>query len=258
MGTFLDLVKKGDKFKTNEGYEIEVLEYQSYDKVKVRFNEEVDCVKYFTLKNILRGYAKNPYHPVVRGVGFIGEGPHKSKVQGNSKKTTPEYVHWSSMMTRSYYEEYHRRFPTYIGCSVNEQWYNFQEFAEWCQWQRGHNMGYVLDKDVLVQGNKVYGPETCVFIPPELNSIIVTQVKPGKGTPAGISFQTGTQKYLVSCAIDGKNKNLGRYKCADEAFSIYKKFKENLVKERAEKYKDALDPRAYQAFMNYTVPETTL
>jgi hypothetical protein len=258
VGTFLTTVKAGDKFRTNEGYEIEVLEYQSYDKVKVRFTEEDNCVKYFTLKNILRGSPKNPYHPVVRGKGFIGEGPHKSKVRGNSSKTTAEYVHWSSMMTRSYYEEYHRRFPTYIGCSVEEQWYNFQEFGEWCQWQPGFNMGYVLDKDIILQGNKVYGPETCVFIPPELNSIIVTQVKPGKTVPAGISFQNGCQKYIVSCAIDGKNKNLGRFACPDEAFKVYKSFKEDLVKERAEKYKDTLDVRAYQAFMNFTVPEMAL
>lgn len=258
MGTFLTVVKKGDKFITSEGYEIEVLAYESYDKVKVKFTGQENCVKYFTLKNILKGSAKNPYHPLVRGVGFIGEGPHKSKVQGDSKRSTPEYVHWSSMMTRSYYEDYHRRFPTYIGCSVDQQWYNFQEFAEWCQWQIGHNMGYVLDKDVLVQANKVYGPETCVFVPPELNSIIVTQLKPGKGTPAGISFQNGCGKFIVSCAIDGKNKNLGRYTCPTEAFAVYKEFKENLVKEKVQKYQDSIDPRAFQAFMNYTVPETTL
>lgn len=257
MGTFLTSVKVGDRFSTNEGYNIEVLEYQAYNKVRVKFLEE-DCERLVAVKEILKGNIKNPFHPVVRGVGFFGIGPHRSKVLGDSTKTTSEYVHWSSMLTRSYYDGYHKRFPTYVGCSVDEQWHNFQEFAEWCQWQPGHNMGYVLDKDVLVQGNKVYGPETCVFVPPELNSIIVTQVKPGKGTPAGISFQTSYQKYIVSCAINGKNKNLGRYKCATEAFAVYKEFKECLVKERAEKYKDVLDERAYQAFMNYTVPETTL
>lgn len=257
MGVFSTCIKAGDRFQTNEGYTIEVLEYQAYNKVKVKFLEE-DCVKFCAMKEILKGNIKNPFHPVVRRVGFFGVGPHRSKVVGDSTKTTSEYVHWSSMLTRSYYEGYHERFPTYIGCSVNEQWHNFQEFAEWCQWQQGHNMGYVLDKDVLFQGNKEYGPETCVFVPPELNSIIVTQVKPGKNVPAGISFQNSCKKYIVSCAINGKNKNLGRFTCPDEAFKVYKSFKEDLVKERAEKYKDTLDVRAYQAFMNFTVPEMAL
>lgn len=251
-------INVGDKFQTYQGCELEVVKYDYYNKITVKFNDFAGHEKVVAAKELLKGSIKNPFHPDVRGVGFFGVGPYKSKVVGDSKKSTSEYVHWSSMLTRSYYEGYHERFPTYIGCSVDEQWHNFQEFAEWCQWQPGHNMGYVLDKDVLIQGNKIYSPETCVFVPPELNSIIVTQVKPGKGTPAGISFQNGCGKYIVSCAIEGKNKNLGRYKCATEAFGVYKKFKENLVKERVEKYKDVLDERAYQAFMNYTVPETTL
>ena len=255
MGTFLTNIKAGDRYETTQGCVVEVLKYEAYNRITVKFLDYAGHEKVTANKELLSGMVKNPFHPQVRGIGFFGVGPYKAK---NGKDTTPEYVHWSSMLTRSYYEEYHKRFPTYIGCSVDEQWHNFQEFAEWCQWQPGHNMGHVLDKDVLVQGNKVYGPETCVFVPPELNSIIVTQVKPGKGTPAGISYQNSYGRYIVSCAVDGKNKNLGRYKCATEAFGVYKEFKENLVKERAEKYKDVLDERAYQAFMNYTVPETTL
>lgn len=255
MGTFLTTIKPGDRFETTQGCTVEVLKYEAYNKITVKFLDYAGHVKVTANKELLSGMVKNPFHPQVRGVGFFGDGPHKARI---GKDTTPEYVHWSSMLTRSYYEGYHERFPTYIGCSVNEQWHNFQEFAEWCQWQPGHNMGYVLDKDILFQGNKEYGPETCVFVPTELNSIIVTQVKPGKPVPAGISFQNGCKRYIVSCAINGKNKNLGRFTCPDEAFKVYKSFKEELVKERAEKYKDTLDVRAYQAFMNFTVPEMAL
>jgi hypothetical protein len=246
-------VKVGDKFTTNEGYEIEVIEYDVYKRVKIRFNTEFPSEKYVAVKEILKGNIKNPYHVTVRGVGFWGVGPYTSKVQGNPYKSTKEYVHWSSMLTRCYTETYQERFPTYIGCSVDRQWHNYQEFAEWCNWQIGFNEGYVLDKDILIKGNKVYSPETCVLVPPELNSLVVTQVKPGKDVPAGISFQTSSQKYIVSCAIDGKNKNLGRYKCPEEAFAVYKGFKENLIRERAEKYKDKMDIRAYHALTNYVI-----
>ena len=251
-------VEKGQVYLTNEGYRVEIVECKSFKEVLIKFLEEDNLTKWVSAKEILNGRIKNPYHRGVRGVGFFGAGPFVSKMKEDSKKSTKEYVHWSSMLTRCYTEEYQLRFPTYIGCLVDEQWHNYQEFAEWCQWQVGFDSGYVLDKDILVKGNKVYSPETCAFIPAELNNLVVTQVKLGKGVPAGISFQNGCQKYIVSCAIDGKNKNLGRYKCPQQAFAVYKEFKENLVRERAEKYKDNLDYRAYHAFMNFKVSEIVL
>lgn len=251
MGKLSTKIKAGDIYPTNEGYQLEVLEYQGSGKVRVRFIlDEGFCEKWVATKEILKGNIKNPFHTAVMGVGFFGVGPYKSRENG---KVMKEYCHWSSMLTRSYADYYHKRFPTYIGCSVDDNWKNYQEFAEWCQWQIGFNEGFVLDKDIIFKGNKVYGPETCVFVPPEINGLIVSPVKPGKEFPAGISYQKVYDKYLVSCAIDGKNKNLGRYKCPEEAFAVYKEFKENLIRERAEKYKDKMDIRAYHALTNYVI-----
>lgn len=244
----------GTKYTTKQGCEVEILEYISYSKILIKFNDAVGLEKFVSKKELLNGMIKNPYHPDVRGVGFFGEGPHVAKVGNEISK---EYTHWSSMLSRCYYQKYHERFPTYIGCSVDPQWHNFQEFAEWCQWQVGFGAPKsVLDKDLLLPNNKIYSPEACVFLPAKLNNLIVTQVKPGKNVPAGISFQESSQKYIVSCAIDGKNKNLGRYKCPKEAFKVYKDFKENLVKEKADEYKDQIDPRAYFALVNYKVAAT--
>lgn len=251
MGKLSTKIKVGDTYPTNEGYEIEVLEYHAYNRVKVRFNTEFPSEKYAAVKEIIKGNIRNPYHPTVRGIGFWGVGPHRSRSQDGT--LVKEYMHWTSMLNRCYTDQYKKRFPTYANCSVDEQWHNYQEFAEWCNWQVGFNEGYVLDKDILVRGNKIYSPETCVLVPAELNSLVVTQVKPGKDVPAGISFQNGCKKYIVSCAIDGKNKNLGRYDCPEEAFSVYKEFKENLIRERAEKYKDKMDIRAYRALTNYVI-----
>ena len=246
----------GAKYKTNQGCTIEIVEYVSYTKVLVKFLDDTGHERFVSKKELLNGRIKNPFHPEVRGVGFFGVGPHVGKIEHQSNVSSKEYVHWTSMLTRSYADYYHEKFPTYIGCSVDSQWHNFQEFAEWCQWQVGFkDKGSVLDKDLLVSGNKVYSPETCVFLPPELNNLIVTQTKAGKDTPPGISYQNGCGKFIVSCAIDGKNKNLGRYKCPEEAFSVYKAFKEDLVKEKAEEYKDRIDHRAYTAMINFKVQE---
>ena len=238
-------VSVGDKFNTKQGCVVEVVEYNAYNKIKIKFLDYAGHEMTTAGKELKSGSVKNPYHPFVRGVGFIGSGPY-------SCAKTKEYTHWSSMLARCYTEVYQERFPTYKGCKVDPQWHNFQEFAEWCRWQIGFDGG-VLDKDILVKGNKVYSPETCVFVPKEINGLIVCPTKAGKTAPAGISFQTSSQKYIVSCAIDGKNKNLGRYSCPEQAFKIYKEFKENLVKEKAEVYKDRLDIRAYTALINFEV-----
>ena len=44
--------------------------------------------------------------------------------------------------------------------------------------------------------------------------------------------------------------------CAEEAFLAYKQAKELHIKEVANKWKDQIDPRVYEALMNYTVEIT--
>lgn len=186
----------------------------------------------------------------VRGVGFSGDGPYVSSHTGPNSK---EYRLWSNMMTRCYYEKYHDRFNTYVECDVSKEWHNFQEFAEWCNFQTGFTKGFVLDKDFIGRERKLYSPETCIFVPSEINSLIVARKKRGKGLPQGVAWQNSSQKYIATCSVDGKNKNLGRYSSPEEAFSVYKVFKENLLREKAEFYKDELDERAYFAIVNYKI-----
>lgn len=255
MRKYFNRPEVGDIFTTRQGCKIKILEYKEHEDVIIQFQDDMKFTRSTSLANIRKGWVKNPYHPEVRGVGFIGIGPHKGRNMGD-RSPCNEYKHWSNMMTRSYCEKYHALFPTYITCSVTEEWHNYQEFAEWCQWQVGFGMDkYVLDKDLLaLKGSpKIYSPESCIFLPPEINALIVTQDKKDKKYPAGISFQNGSQKYIVSCAINGKNKNLGRYKCPEEAFSVYKDFKENLVRSKAEEYKDRIDERAYHGLLNFTI-----
>ena len=54
----------------------------------------------------------------------------------------------------------------------------------------------------------------------------------------------------------GKSEHLGFFNTEIEAFNAYKVAKEAFVKEQANKYKSQIDPRAYEALMNYTVEIT--
>lgn len=53
----------GERFKTNEGYEIIIIEYNKYSDVLVQFQDEYKTIKHTDYKSCIRGNVKNPYHP---------------------------------------------------------------------------------------------------------------------------------------------------------------------------------------------------
>ena len=72
-----------------------------------------------------------------------------------------------------------------------------------------------------------------------------------------VSDRKINRKYKASCSDDnGNQKTLGYYTTQKQAFNIYKTYKEALIKQVAEQYKHQLDPRAYEALMNYQVEIT--
>ena len=82
---------------------------------------------------------------------------------------------WYSMNSRCS-ERYKEVRKSYKNCSVDERFKDKQYFVEWWDKQPfagalDHNeKSYHLDKDILVPGNCVYSPETCVFVPAPVNS----------------------------------------------------------------------------------------
>ena len=62
-----------------------------------------------------------------------------------------------------------------MDCSVYEGWHNFQNFAKWYEdnYYEIEEEQMHLDKDILVKGNKVYSPDTCVFVPETINGLFV-------------------------------------------------------------------------------------
>lgn len=186
--------------------------------------------------------------PLVQGVG-INEGTYPTRVNGSIIK---EYSLWASMLKRCYNKIHHITEPTYISCSVSDNFKVYSYFYEWCQKQIGFNvLGYDLDKDLLHKGNKEYSENNCVFIPKELNYLLV-KCNASRGLlPIGVS--KNKLRYSASCTVDCKKKHLGTFDTPELAFNVYKTFKEAHIKELAEKYKDTIDPRAYQALLNYEV-----
>lgn len=176
-------------------------------------------------------------------------------------KTLKVYQVWNSMKHRCYNAKYHERYPTYADCSMCEDWKDFQVFAKWFydNYYEIPNEKMCLDKDLLVKGNTVYSPETCVFIPQRIN-LLLTNRKLHRGElPLGVVFCKQTGKYMSHCKNEfGKFKTIGRYNSSQEAFHSYKAYKENVIRSVANTYKNVIPKSAYDSLMEYEVENDVL
>mgnify|MGYP003538983533 CR=1 FL=1 len=161
-------------------------------------------------------------------------------------------IKWDNMFYRAYHINYHLKHPTYKDVTVCEEWKCFQNFAEWCS--KHIKEGYCLDKDILIKGNKSYSPETCCFVPNEINMLLVKSNKRRGKLPIGVN--KNGNKYQASRCINRKRFTYGTFNTPEEAFECYKFHKEAHIKEVADKWKDLIDPRVYEALINYNVEIT--
>jgi hypothetical protein len=152
---------------TNKFGTFRVKEYKGYGKVLVEF-EGTGYEVWTTIQLVERGAIKDPYHPFVYGVGYHGEGKYISKKEGTTT-TTKVYKCWNRMLERCYSKSWlsKPKNANYKGCTVHPDWHNLQCFGEW--FDKNYIEGYELDKDIKVDGNKVYGPDTCAFVSKEDN-----------------------------------------------------------------------------------------
>lgn len=234
----------GDVFPVTGG-SVTVTKYENNLRVTVTHNDEHAHEMVVQVVRLRDGKIKNPFRRSVRGVGFIGVGKH---LVSENRKHTKAYLLWKDMLKRCYCEKYQSKYPTYIGCSVHPDWHNFQVFAEWF-YSKNRPEGWDIDKDLAVVGNKVYSPEFCTFVPKIINYILNCKKSIQRDLPTGVSALRG--KYISKLNENGKDRTLGKFDTADEAFLRYKSEKENYVKRIACEYKGRIDERVYKTLVNY-------
>lgn len=136
---------------------------------------------------------------------------------------------------------------------------SFEAFRDWAVLQIGfYEEGFELDKDILVKGNRVYSPSTCVFVPVEVNSLFAGCYKAQRrgAYPLGVSYNKGSNSFVAQMSSrqdKGLDKYLGSFPTVEEAFACYKEAKEAKIKRLAEKWRDHIDQRAFIALMRRTV-----
>ena len=251
--------RTGEKGINNFGSKMMIVEYRKYSDIDIYFPEYNWTAKNKAYKEFKNGQIKCPYERRYYGVGYLGEGKYKAS---ENRKHTRIYDSWHNILTRCYDEKYHKKQPTYIGCEVSKEFHNFQNFGIWdednyyeIEGERMH-----LDKDILVKHNKIYSPETCIYVPQTINNLFVKRQNDRGESVIGTSPKNG--KYQVKCWLlnpeTGKPKQeyLGLYETQEKAFEVYKYYKEHNIKVVADYYKGLIPQNLYRALYNYEVKIT--
>ena len=243
----------GKVCKSLNSGDFKIVKYNDSKDVEIQFSK-TGYEATAELGNIRNGEVKDPYYPSVFGVGILGT-KYLTTIIG---RTTKEYELWTHMLQRCYSNTLKKKYPTYEGCEVSDNFKNYEYFYEWCHNQIGFGIeGFELDKDLLIKGNKVYNESTCVFIPAEINSLLTKCTASRGECLIGVSWHKRDKVFMATVSKNkGKSEHLGSFNTEIEAFKAYKEAKEVFVKEQANKFKSQIDIRAYSALMNYTVEIT--
>lgn len=201
-----------------------------YDKFK---NGEIKCI----------------YEPRTYGVGYLGNGAY------NFKDDKKAYKSWSGMLERCYSERCQEKYTSYKGCEVCKEWHDLQTFAQW-HYQNYYEVAgqrMCLDKDILIKNNKIYSPETCIYVPERINKLFIRNISLRRNNmPIGV--RKDGNSYVAECEL-GNNTFKKYFHSIEEAFANYKRVKENYIKEIANEYKDEIPYKLYNAMMTYEVNE---
>lgn len=220
-------------------------------RISVRFyNTNYECA--FDKATIYSNRVKDYTHPNVFGIGYLGE---PTVNDCDPIKMTIIRL-WRGIFNRCYDINKLNERATYRDCIISPEWYNQVNFKNWCLSQMNagfYQQGWELDKDLLVRGNKVYGPDTCCFLPERLNQLQQVKKDSEYNWLPGVNYDKSRGKFKSEVNFDGVRHYLPRRETEMESFLDYKQLKEKLVREDADNWKDKIQPKAYEALKNYSL-----
>lgn len=191
----------GTVHTTKNNGDLVILQYCNATTVYYRFIK-TGYVSFATSRHIRSGEVRDRLFPSVYGVGYLGVGEYRAR---NQKSFNHYFTTWRSMIQRCYSENLHKKYPTYKDCTVCEDWINFQNFAKWYEDNYPNDdKEYHLDKDIKIKGNKIYSPDTCLFVSP-FDNISEASIKEHTFTnPDGVKVNIKNLKRY--CEENGLNR----------------------------------------------------
>lgn len=249
-----DINKKiGDININKQGLTMRVIDYRSYSDIDVEFVEDGYVKRNVSYGNFIKGNISRPLYPSVYGVGIVD-----IKATDSYGNILPSYKCWSHMLERCYDIKYKKKETSYKECKCSDEWKYFSNFKKWYDGNiyELNNERIALDKDILVKNNKLYSKETCLLVPQSINNLFIKLEKKRTDLPMGVTYYPKYDKYMARTVVNDKRVILGYFETPIEAFYEYKIYKELNIKIMADKYKDKIPQKLYNAMYDYEVEIT--
>lgn len=166
-----------------------------------------------------------------------------SAVKGPRGNQTKDFAFrkWEGMLDRVG----NPAFPPYMDCSINPDWLYLSKFKAWIEAQPAYlnGLNLSLDKDILVIGNREYGPSRCCLVPMWVNTAILLSGGQRGEWPLGVCLMKPSgngsfrkKPFKAAIRTDGKPTCLGYYKTPLEAHAAWQEAKVNEFQKLILKY----------------------
>lgn len=165
-----------------------------------------------------------------------------------------------NMWNRCYNDHIHEIKPWYRECTICDEWYSIPRKGEdhsgmhaFNDWINDGNFYMIegeptvqLDHDILVKGNKIYSPETCVFAPKSINSMFGGFAKTSdNGLPQGVIHGPhGKFKTSLQCIHDV-------FDTPEEAHAVWAEHQKAKIINVADRYYGKIPMKLYDAMLNW-------
>ena len=243
--------KIGDVFTTNQCGYVEIVGMKTGGYI-IKFLNTGSIIEGIRSSSLRQGKIKDPLVSLA----------HNAYKHGLTGKTLKEYL---GIVKRCNYdtikENRKLRCRRYDGCYLHEDFDTVEKFAEWKSGQPFTSSvdylgnSYQIDKDILVPGNFCYGPETCVYVPQQINGFFAF-IQGSADINVGTSFEHKTGRYKAELRAWPNGKlAFGPYGTKEEAHQKYCVEKEKHAKYLAVHFAGMVDSRVVTALNNFSVDE---
>lgn len=223
-------------------YPVTELQYEAikkvYDDTGVAAEEQIMSIVN-SAEYKYNGWNPKCFKRTYEGKGYIGTNDVDCK--------SPEYLRWTNMIQRCYNKNVHKYKPYYKDKKVCEEWLNFANFRIWYREHIIEGAKVDLDKDILCQGNKVYSPETCVFVEHYINTVFEDRSAKRR------IVQNKEKRYEVYMIVLNKNILFGTFDTKEEAEKGYITGKKDYILKLADSCKGKVQDCLYNAMVNWNV-----
>ena len=201
------------------------------------------------------------YIDLEREIVYVEElGRQQQYIPYITLKSNTAYSIWNGIYNRCYKGD-----KAYDGSFMCDLWrYNKDSFAEWwsSEYYECDGESMAVDKDLLFPGNKEYAPDKCCIIPQTLNTMLSNCKKHRSmwesarmDLPLGVRYDSSMKMYYGEFKPCGHDEviRLSYWKTPEEAFEEYKRHKQADILIMADKYKNKVPKKVYDALLKVEV-----